>query len=139
MKRKVLSVVLAAAMVFSMAACGNNDAGNEGNSGNSGSDVNTPTAAPSSDNGGGSSAEATPAPTEDPRSEGEKLADQYNGFVETPMDLNGRTIRIAASVGTRYNYAKDANGNDDPDNTNEATIEIVKIMEQIEADRKSVV
>ncbi len=134
MKRKVLSVVLAAAMVFSMAACGNNDAGNEGNSGNSGSDVNTPTAAPSSDNGGGSSAEATPAPTEDPRSEGEKLADQYNGFVETPMDLNGRTIRIAASVGTRYNYAKDANGNDDPDNTNEATIEIVKIMEQIEAD-----
>ena len=53
MKRKVLSVVLAAAMVFSMAACGNNDAGNEGNSGNSGSDVNTPTAAPSGDNGGG--------------------------------------------------------------------------------------
>ena len=76
MKRKVLSVVLAAAMVFSMAACGNNDAGNEGNSGNSGSDVNTPTAAPSSDNGGGSSAEATPAPTEDPRSEGEKLAER---------------------------------------------------------------
>lgn len=52
MKRKVLSVVLAAAMVFSMAACGNNDSGNGGNSGNTGSSESTSSDAPSNSDGG---------------------------------------------------------------------------------------
>jgi len=140
MKRKVVSAVLAAAMVLSMAACGNNDDGNAGNSGAGNSSTNQPstTSAPSapSDSASTPTSAATPAPTEvpDTRTEGEKLADQYNGFVETPMDLNGRVIRIACSVATRYCYAKNADGKDDPDNTNEATREIVEIMKGIEKD-----
>lgn len=125
MKRKVLSVLLAATMVFSMAACGNQPANGDNKD--------------SEQSGGGSSTTATPEPaaaataTPDPRSEGEILADQYNGFVETPMDLGGRTIRIACSVGSRYNYVQ-TDGKDDPDKTNEATIEIIKILEGIEQD-----
>ncbi len=131
MKRKVMALVLAATMVFSAVACGNND-DSQGNSGNSGNSGSTPTQAPSTPTTPPSEG-ATPAPTEEPKSEGEILAEKYAGFVETPMDLNGRTIRLACSVGSRYNYVQ-TDGQDDPDKTNEATKKVIEILKEIEKD-----
>lgn len=128
MKRRVMALVMAAAMVFSVAACGNNDEGQGSNAGNSGAAA-TPTPAPTN----APSNEATPAPTEEPKSEGELLAEKYAGFVETPMNLNGRTIRLACSVGSRYNYVQ-KDGQDDPDSTNEATKKVIEILKEIEKD-----
>lgn len=128
MKKKVLSAVLAAAMVFSMAACGNEPANSNNNS--------DPTKAPANNTQAPAANTAAPtaAPTADPRSEGEKLADQYTGYIETPMDLGGRTIRIACSLGSRYNYVKDKEGKDDVSATSAGTIEIIGILDQIAKD-----
>lgn len=126
MKRKVLSVLLASAMVFSMAACGNQPA--------EGSNV-TPapsganTAAPSNTNA--PDTQATPAPTEVAKSEGELLAEQYNGFVETPMDLKGRVIKIACSVDWKYERKYDAEGKETTADKDRAVIDI---LDQIEKD-----
>lgn len=99
--------------------------------------TNTPaganTAAPSS-NTAAPTAAPTATPPVDTRTEGEKLADQYNGFVETPMDLKGRTIRIASYVGGRYDYVKTKEGKDDVANTNTQTIKVIEILKGIEKD-----
>jgi len=67
--------------------------------------------------------------TERPLTEGEKLAEQYNGFVETPMDLGGRVIRICTPYTKRYmpvdGQTKDSVGND-----------LLKVMEAIESIEK---
>lgn len=130
MKRKILSVVLAAAMVMSVAACGN-DANPGSNPSGSGSEPSGST--PDSGN------QATPEPVAatpevDNRTPGEKLADEYYGFVETPMNLNGRVITLVTQPATRYAMAKDAAGNDDPEHTPEASQEIVRILKEIEKD-----
>lgn len=124
MKRKILSVLLASAMVFSMAACGNQPA--------TGNDGSTP--APQGGNTSAPDAAATAEPTAPPKSEGEMLADQYNGFVETPMNLNGRVIRIASSVNWKWDYIKTADGKDDLEGTKEKDREIIEVLKQIEKD-----
>jgi len=65
--------------------------------------------------------------------EGELLAEQYNGFVETPMDLGGRTIRIVTDVRTRYVY-KEVDGVPTPEQTGNDTVSVVKALESIEKD-----
>lgn len=121
MKRKVLSVLLASAMVFSMAACGNEPAGSSG----SGSST---TPAPQGENTSAPETQATPEPT---KSEGELLAEQYNGFVETPMNLNGRVIKIACSVDWKYERKYDADGKEITADKDRAVIDI---LDQIEKD-----
>lgn len=126
MKRKVLSVLLASAMVFSIAACGNEPAQGSGGSGSAA------TPAPSGENTAApADTQATPAPTEVPMSEGELLAQQYNGFVETPMDLHGREIKIMCSVDWKYERKYDATGKE---TTAEKDREVIDILDQIEKD-----
>lgn len=123
MKRKILSVLLASAMVFSIAACGNQPAESGNNATPAPQGGNTNTSAPET--------QATPAPTEVAKSEGELLAEKYNGFVETPMDLHGRVIRIACSVGWKYNRLYSATGEE---TTVEKDREFIDVLDQIAKD-----
>ncbi len=66
--------------------------------------------------------------TERNLTEGEKLAEQYGGFVETPMDLGGREIKFVSSVASRYQYATDK------DNTSNDTLKVIEAIESIEKD-----
>lgn len=140
MKKKAISIMLAAVMICSMAACGgkygDRDRRHEREEdktlsvdGEAAEQTSAPapalTLAPTPD--------PTPAPTPAPKTEGEKLADQYNGFVETPMDLNGRTIRIACSAASRYNYVQ-TDGRDDIAMTSVGTLDVVDILKEIEKD-----
>lgn len=61
-------------------------------------------------------------------SEGERLAQEYYGFIETPMDLNGREIHIVTSVADRYTYAAEK------DKTSNETLEIIDAVKSIERD-----
>lgn len=62
--------------------------------------------------------------------EGEKLAEKYNGFVETPMDLGGRVIKICTPYTKRYmpvdGQTKDTVGND--------LLKVMEALEEIEKD-----
>jgi len=76
----------------------------------------------------------TPAETTVPKTEGELLAEKYTGFVETPMDLGGRTIRIVSNLTKLYVYQNDAEGNPDPGRTANDTLEVVEAIKSIEKD-----
>jgi ABC-type glycerol-3-phosphate transport system substrate-binding protein len=129
--KKFLALLMAGAMTLSFAACGNNDEGE-----NSSSPVGGENTQQESDPASGTPTPTdTPAPTEEPKSEGEKLAEQYNGFIETPMDLNGRVIKVLSTVAdSRYVYKKDDNGNPSPEKTSNVTVEVIKALESIEKD-----
>ncbi|MBE5960459.1 MAG: extracellular solute-binding protein [Lachnospiraceae bacterium] len=71
---------------------------------------------------------ATPEPTAQTLSPGEQLAAEYTGFVETPMDLGGRTIKFLTTASSRYTYKENK------DETSNETIEIIKAIESIEKD-----
>lgn len=76
-------------------------------------------------------AEKTPVASEAPKeelSEGEQLALDYTGFVETPMDLGGRTIRMVTTAASRYTWKENK------DETPNETIEIINAIESIEKD-----
>lgn len=124
MKKRVLALLMSAAMVVSMAACGSSNAGTDSVASSS----ESTTAAASSE------AASTQTTTVEEKSEGELLAEQYGGFIETPMDLGGRTIKIVCSVGTRYAYATDDNGNPDPDKSTPATVAHMEALKSIEED-----
>lgn len=123
--KKVMALVLAGAMTLSMMACGGST--DETSTSSNGGETTS-----SSVNAGGettTSGETTPT-----KSEGELLAEQYTGFVETPMDLGGRTIRVVSTIAKRYIYATDENGNPDPDSTQNETLEIIEAIKSIEKD-----
>ncbi len=126
--KKVIALILAGTMVLSMAACGNNTGNNTTTTPNNVENQSTPGTDSTTP------AETTPGETTPAKSEGELLAEQYTGFVETPMDLGGRTIKIVTTISKRYEYKKDANGNPDPDNTENDIVEVVKAIESIERD-----
>ncbi len=127
MLKKVIALILAGTMALSMVACGNN-------TGNETTTTTTPQQQTTSTDDSTTPAETTPGETTPAKSEGELLAEQYNGFVETPMDLGGRTIKIVSTISKRYVYKTDSEGNPDPDNTDNDTVEIVKAIESIEKD-----
>lgn len=60
--------------------------------------------------------------------EGEKFAEQYHGFVETPMDLGGRKIRFKSALSHYYVYA------DNPDDTSNETLAVIEAIKSIEKD-----
>ena len=127
--KKVIALILAGTMALSMVACDNNTTVDE---------TTTPNVSNETTPSGGEETttpnETTPAETTPAKSEGELLAEQYAGFVETPMDLGGRTIKIVSTITKRYEYVKDASGNPDPDNTDNDIVEVVKAIESIEKD-----
>jgi ABC-type glycerol-3-phosphate transport system substrate-binding protein len=59
-------------------------------------------------------------------SKGEELAKQYTGFIETPMDLGGREIKLVSTVGGRYKYS------DPKDKTPNDTLEVMDHLKSIE-------
>lgn len=61
-------------------------------------------------------------------SKGEQLAKKYTGFVETPMDLGGREIKLVSTAGGRYTYS------DPKDKTSNDTFEIINALKSIEND-----
>ncbi len=125
--KKVIALILAGTMALSMVACGNN----------TGNDTTTTTPTVSNEtttSSQGGEESTTPAETTPAKSEGELLAEQYTGFIETPMDLKGRTIKIVTTIANRYTYATDSEGNPDPDNTANETLEIIEAIDSIEKD-----
>ena len=132
--KEVMAVILSAAMLMSMTACSNSSTGDDAT-------VTTTTTVAATEKTTTTGAvesttpeETTPVETTVSKSEGELLAEKYTGFIETPMDLGGRTIRLVSDQSNRYVYAKDAAGNPDPDNTSNETIEIVEAIKSIEKD-----
>jgi len=98
---KIMGLSLTAIMVLGMTGCGssNTDETNTSVKNTAASSTTANTTSNSTDN-----------PSEKPLTEGEKLAQQYTGFIETPMDLGGRTIHIVGSVSS-FQLANDLNGN----------------------------
>ena len=132
--KKVMAVILSAAMLMSMTACSNSSTGDDAT-------VTTTTTVAATEKTTTTGAvesttpeETTPVETTVSKSEGELLAEKYTGFVETPMDLGGRTIRFVSTSAKRYQYNTDAAGNPDPDNTPNDKIEVIKAIEEIEKD-----
>ncbi len=123
--KKVMALILAGAMTLSMVACGNNTGDNS---------TTTPTNNVENQTTPGNDEPTTPGETTPAKTEGELLAEQYTGFVETPMDLGGRTIKIVTTIANRYTYATDSSGNPDPDNTANETLKIVDAIKSIEKD-----
>lgn len=109
------SMCLAAAVVL-LAGCGGNQA-------EIGSSVPSPEPAPAAETG-----QETSVKQEEEIPEGEKLAQQYTGFVETPMDLGGREIRFVTTAANRYTYGEEK------DKTSNETLEIIEALELIEKD-----
>lgn len=122
--KRVTALVLAGAMALSMMACGGKTDETTTNANNE--------ATSSSVNVTGES--TTPEETTPAKSQGELLAEKYTGFVETPMDLGGRKIKVVSTIAKRYIYATDENGNPDPDNTQNETLEIIEAIKSIEKD-----
>lgn len=137
--KKVMAFIMAGTMLMSMAACSNNTTVNEGTEVNVSSSPTTASgdAYNQTSSGGDATttpAETTPAETTVPKTEGELLAEKYTGFIETPMDLGGRTIHVVSTSAKRFMYNTDADGNPDPDNTPNDKIEVIKAIEEIERD-----
>lgn len=116
---KALSVLLIAGLT---AGCGNS-CGNPGNTAAGTTDV---TAAEEKTTE--TPAEITAEATTEALSQGELLAQEYTGFVEHPMDLNGRTIHVVSTTAGRYTYAEEK------DNTSNETLEIIEAIKTIEKD-----
>ena len=72
--------------------------------------------------------------TEKNLTEGEKLAEKYNGFVETPMDLGGREIKFVSSTASRYKYATNSDGSENKEGTPNDTLKVIEAIESIEKD-----
>lgn len=121
--KRFAALLLAGTMALSAVACNNTS-----------SDDTTTPIQKEQDSTKGSEEGTTPEETTPTKSEGELLAEKYTGFVETPMDLGGRTIRVLTTVQSRYVYAKDADGNPDPDATTNDTLEIIAAIESIQKD-----
>ncbi len=124
--KKVIALILAGTMALSVVACGSSTGNAETTTPTTVSDETTTSQ--------GDEESTTPVATTPAKSEGELLAEQYAGFIETPMDLGGRTIRLVSTNATRYMYVTDAGGNPDPDNTSNETIEILNAIKSIEKD-----
>ncbi len=120
--KKLISLSMASLMVLGMAGCNGNTNTETTTSKNTENGVNA---------SNGSLAETT---TEKNLSEGEKLAQQYTGFVETPMDLGGRTIRIVSGGTAKYQLSNDEKGNPSREATDNQVLYIVDAMAQIEKD-----
>lgn len=123
--KKVMALVLTGAMALSMMACGGK---------NDETTTNSSSSEPTSSSVNVSGESTTSEETTSAKSEGELLAEKYTGFVETPMDLGGRKIRVVSTIAKRYIYATDENGNPDPDNTQNETLEIIEAIKSIEKD-----
>ncbi len=131
--KKVIAFILAGVMTLSMSACGET------------TDVD-PTTTPKDTTTSSTQqtttkqeeattpVETTPAETTVSKTEGELLAEKYTGFVETPMDLGGRTIRFVSNLAKLYVYQTDAEGNPDPGKMANDTLEVIKAIESIEKD-----
>jgi ABC-type glycerol-3-phosphate transport system substrate-binding protein len=76
---------------------------------------------------GGDAQTTTPQATEN-LSEGKRLAKQYTGFEETPMDLGGREIKFVSTAANRYTYAEEK------DKTPNDTLAIIDALKTIEKD-----
>ncbi|NLK74263.1 MAG: hypothetical protein GX288_03105, partial [Clostridiales bacterium] len=122
MLKKIICLFCITCLCFVMlVGCKSND--KEVAKDNSTTPTATPTDVPTSD--------ATSTPVPEPtatKSQGELLAEQYTGFVETPMDLGGRTIRFVTTMAKRYIYSENK------DETPNETLEIIKALETIEQD-----
>ena len=132
--KKVVALILAGAMTLSMAACGGETTTDSTTTPAATTNNTQQTTTAKKDDATTPTETTTPEPTTEPKSPGEQLAEQYAGFVETPMDLGGRTIKIVSTITKRYQYKTDANGNPDPDNTDNDIVEVVKAIESIEKD-----
>lgn len=122
MLKKIICLFCITCLCFVMlVGCKSND--KEVAKDNSTTPTATPTDVPTSD--------ATSTPVPEPTAtkfQGELLAEQYTGFVETPMDLGGRTIRFVTTMAKRYIYSENK------DETPNETLEIIKALETIEQD-----
>lgn len=118
--KKLTALALAGIMTLSAAACGGQGAA-QGTT-----EANTTTSAPETT--------AVPETTTEAKSPGEVLAEKYTGFVETPSDLGGRTIKVVTTVASRYTYATDEEGKPSPDKTSNETLEIMAAIESVEKD-----
>lgn len=121
---KITGISLASIMAFSMTGCGNTNT-TENNTNNSTQNTTVNNTATS---------DIKADITEKALTEGEKLAEQYNGFVETPMDLGGRTIRIITDSIGKFKLANDDKGNPSREATDNQVLYIVDAMEKIEQD-----
>jgi len=128
--KKVMAVILSAAMLMSMTACSNSSTGDDATVTTTTTEAVTEKPTTTGAVESTTPEETTPVETTIPKSEGELLAEKYTGYVETPMDLGGRTIRFVSTSAKRYQYNTDAAGNPDPDNTPNDKIEVIKAIEE---------
>lgn len=122
---KAISLSLSATMIMGVTAC-NNSSENNTSTTNS---IQTSTTQSSSDE----KISTTEATTVKELTEGEKLAEEYMGFVETPMDLGGRTIKIL-STSSNYELGTDENGNPSREHTSNTKLYMYDGMASIEKD-----
>lgn len=116
---KVIGLSMTAVMVLGMSSCGESNV-----------DTNSTTESTKA-----SITQATETTTTVKElTEGEKLAEKYNGFIETPMNLGGRTIRVLSSAAGKYSLKNDANGNPSRDATTNEGLMIVDAIEEIKKD-----
>lgn len=122
---KAMSLSLASIMAVGMTGCGG---GNTNTNATTVANNNTTTA---QENTTQSTTEAT---TVKELTEGEKLAEKYNGFVETPMDLGGRTIRVLSTASSKYSLKNDDKGNPSREATSNEVLYIVDALDEIKKD-----
>lgn len=125
MKEKFLKRAISLACVTAILA------GCSGGADNSSTTTATTTATTTQSTVAQTSVEVT---TEKNLTEGEKLAEQYNGFVETPMDLGGREIKFVSSTASRYKYATNSDGTENKEGTQNDTLKVIEAIESIEKD-----
>ena len=122
---KAMCLSMASLMAVSMAGCSGS------------TDTNATTVATTQANNNTTAATTvatTDGTTAKELTEGEKLAEQYNGFVETPMDLGGRTIRVVSSSASKYSLKNDDQGNPSREATSNEVLYIVDALETIKKD-----
>lgn len=116
--RKCVTVGLAASLMVGMlTGCKAKETGGKGS-------VAEPTVAESTNKDESTNKEES-TPTPEPTESADTGEIQ---FIETPMDLGGRTIKFVTTIISRYTYAENK------DETSNETLEIIKAIEQIEKD-----
>lgn len=116
--RKCVTVGLAASLMVGMlTGCKAKETGGKGS-------VAEPTVAESTNKDESTNKEES-TPTPEPTESADAGEIQ---FIETPMDLGGRTIKFVTTIISRYTYAENK------DETSNETLEIIKAIEQIEKD-----
>ncbi len=123
---RAMSLSLASLMAVSMAGCGGDSNTTSTTAATTNNNTTTTTAA--------NNTATTEATTVKELTEGEKLAEQYNGFVETPMDLGGRNIRILTTSSSKYVLKNDDQGNPSREATSNEVLYIVDALESIGKD-----